>query len=140
MIVRTSTGSELIEPSVNKKQRIGDLARQMGLARENDSWVKIINEVSVHFSVWHGWSLDRLTALPLEEITSLLELELERGDDFQVGKSFRHSEDFSFISWRGQKYHLNRSQARVFELLYTEAMQGTNGLHQHRQLSLLLQH
>ena len=90
MIVRTSTGSELIEPSVNKKQRIGDLARQMGLARENDSWVKIINEVSVHFSVWHGWSLDRLTALPLEEITSLLELELELKLLWELGLYLQH--------------------------------------------------
>lgn len=112
------------------KAEIGQWVERMGLASANDTWVKIINEVSIHFAVWHGWSLDRITALPAEEILNLLRRENEKGSDFRVGKSFRHSEDFSFITWKGQKYHLNRSQARVFELLYNEAMKGTNGLHQ----------
>lgn len=111
-------------------QSIVRKANQLGILTAPNQWVRVINEISVHFSVWHGWSLDRVTGMQLKEIDRLLDQELSRSGDFQVGRSFRHSDDFSFISWKTENFYLNRSQARAFELLYSESMKGTIGLHQ----------
>lgn len=129
VIVNTSSQIETLSES-EVKEKIALEAAKLGIVSPSDSWLKIINDISVHFAVWNGWSLDRITGFPLEEILTLLEKDTERRDEFRVGRTFRHSEDFSLISWKGQKFHLNRSQAKVIKLLYEQAMQGTNGLHQ----------
>lgn len=112
------------------KRLIAAKADQLGIVTAPDQWVRVINEISVHFSVWHGWSLERVTGMHLEEIIDLLDREIAKAGEFNVGRSFRHSDDFSFISWKNESFHLNRSQAKVFELLYNESMNGTIGLHQ----------
>lgn len=114
----------------NRKKQITELAIQLGISDPDSPWVRVINDISVHFAVWYGWSMDRTVALSVDEIHAKLVQEVKENRSYDVGRSFRHSEDFSRIIWRGKQYHLNRSQARVFELLYNESMQGTNGLHQ----------
>lgn len=112
------------------KRQIHRQAVNLEIVRETDPWKFTLNQISLHFAVWHNWDLQRVGRLPLQNLLDLLYKEDPTTETTNPNQDVHFSSDFSVVVLKGERYFFNRTQARVVELLYDESQKGTVGLHQ----------
>lgn len=89
-----------------------------------------MNQISLHFSVWHSWDLSRVSRMPLSNLLEFMHSADPTNSVSAPDQDVHFSSDFSVVVWQGKQHFFNRTQARVVELLYNETQKGTVGLHQ----------
>lgn len=112
------------------KRQVHRQAVSLGIVRESDPWNLMLNQIALHFAVWHSWDLSRVSRLPLQNLLELLHAEDPTTETSNPNQDVHFSSDFSVVVWQGKQHFFNRTQARVVELLYNESRKGTVGLHQ----------
>jgi hypothetical protein len=112
------------------KRQLHRQAVNLGIVRESNPWNLMLNQIALHFAVWHSWDLTRVSRLPLQNLLELLHAEDPTSESSNPNQDVHFSSDFSVVVWQGKQHFFNRTQARVVELLYNESRKGTVGLHQ----------